>query len=455
MTHCGLPALSFQVSTHSRSTWRALLSSARSSTHLPYCCSNTRSLLNHTPSIPESAQVVESSGKRTLFIEGHSTWTVTSGDTRLNHDCELPPRKKTLPRKVYVGESRPLTCSLSNDFFSTWPGFQQISAPTGNYLAAFVLGWSYVFSARLIELRRKTTNDKVIYTDIIAQWSPTHGNNAGDHFELDIGFENVAEARWWAAVLAGGRGWQVTLARGNEAYFTPWECHLDSNSFKLCENAKSSGPILAPPPSAEAQEYLLNLARRHNAFDQLICAFAATMTLPAHNRFGSSINLPRPASGENSQQDTEAIHSEQIPTFAEIPRYMALSATSGLMASCLLGTFWEPGVPCNLVSEWFEHVMNELASTFSQSKQPLSVIWAMSDRRPNLASLWLGAAITVLLPRIFQVSQSFLPASYLEAVTWTRSPQSFMDPPNHRRVRTRIVGDKVMIPREDEFRLLF
>lgn len=85
----------------------------------------------------------------------------------------------------------------------------------------------------------------------------------------------------------------------------------------------------------------------------------------------------------------------------------------------------------------------------------IPIIWAMSERRPNLDSLWLGATTTGLLPRLFQISRSFLPKVYLEAVTWTRSPQSFMDPSNHRPVRSHRIGDLDMIPREDEFRLLF
>lgn len=99
--------------------------------------------------------------------------------------------------------------------------------------------------------------------------------------------------------------------------------------------------------------------------------------------------------------------------------------------------------------------IEEVTSAVSQSKKSIPIIWAMSERRPNLASLWLGAAITGLLPRLFQISRSFLPKVYLEAVTWTRSPQSFMDPSNHRPVRSHRIGDLDMISREDEFRLLF
>jgi len=448
---------SFQVSTFSQSTWRTLLRSSRSLTHLPYHCSNIKSLLNQTPSIPESAQVMETIGNDSVFLEGHATWTVSSTNKKLNHNCELPPTKKTLSRKVYIAESRLGVCNLSSDYFSEWPGFQPLTNPVGNYLAVFVLGWSYVLSSRLIELRRKTTEDRIVYTDNMAQWDSSLDTNTGDYFQLDIGCDRVAEVRWWAAVLAGGRGWEATLTRESRAYFPPWECHLSSSAFRVCHHAElpSSIPILEPPSSAEAQEYLSNFARQHDAFDQLIYALSATLTLPMHNRFGASIALPRPISGHRLRQQTEMIYADQIPTFDEIPRYMAFSGTSGLLSSCLFGGLWEPGIPCNLASQWLDPAMKEIAPILFQSRQSFPVIWAMSERRPNLASLWLGATITGLLPRIFQVSTSFLPTIYLEGVAWTQSPQSFMDPSNHRIVKIRKIGDKDMISREDEFRLLF
>lgn len=446
------PLLSSRILTRSQSTWQALLFSTQSMTNLPYSCGNIKALLNKIPSIPQSAEATEFVGTNSLYLEGYSNWAVSP-----DHTCELPPIKKTLPRKVYIGESRPGICSLSGDFIPEWTGFQLLPKRSGNYLSVFVLGWSYILSARLIELRQKTTKDKVVYTDIKARWDMDDDDHITQHFDLDIGSDNFAEARWWAAVLAGGCGWHGILARNGKEYYPPWECHLNGSPFRIHHYAKVSSTIsvIEPPSSAEALEYLFNLARFHDAFDQLIGAFAATITLPMHNRFGASITLPKPIRRQSSRQNTELIFSDQIPTTAELPHYMALSCTSGLIASCLFGTFWEPGIPCNLASQWVNPPMREIFPPLIRSKQFHSVICAMSERRPNVASLWLGAAITGLLPRIFQVSRSFLPMIYLEAVTWTASPQSFMDPPNHHVVPVQRINGLDMISREDEFRLLF
>lgn len=198
---------SFQILALSQSTWRALLASARSSVPLPYRCSKIKALLNQTSSIPESAQVTESIENKSIFVDGYATWTVSPPNTTLNDNCDLPPTKKTSSRRIYIGESEPGVCSLSNDFFSGWPGLQPLECPAGNYLAVFVLGWSYILSARLLELRRRTAEDKVIYTNSMAQCKLGHNADAGDSFELDTGCDSVAEVRWWAAILAGGRGW--------------------------------------------------------------------------------------------------------------------------------------------------------------------------------------------------------------------------------------------------------
>lgn len=134
---------------------------------------------------------------------------------------------------------------------------------------------------------------------------------------------------------------------------------------------------------------------------------------------------------------------------------MAFSSTSGLLGSCLFGGLWEPGIPCNMVSQWLGPAFKELGPALFETKQPLPVIWAFSERRPNLAPLWLGATITGLLPQIIRVSMSFMPTTILEGVAWAQSPQSFMDPSNHRRALIYRDADKTMISREDELRLLF
>ncbi|KAJ5587824.1 uncharacterized protein N7459_003589 [Penicillium hispanicum] len=416
-----------------------------------------KALLNNTPSIPRSSSNAAELAESDLSLEGFSKWSVPS-DKSSRERCGLPPIKEAVPRRVYVGSSSPNTGDLSVNA-SKLPIFQSSLAPDarGNYLAILVLGWSYVVSARLIELRRTSSNDKLVYTDCTAFSDKRVNNSASDGFRLEIGSNNHAEIRWWAAVLAAGRGWSATLRRENRDYYSVWEFHLNSSPFWLSHPTDLAlGHSNEPASSSKAQEYLISFARVHDCFDQLAWAFAAALTLPEPNRFGARVTLPMPTKGPVLCRNTEQQYGSQIPSISELSHYMVLSGTSGLITSCLFGSFWEPGIPCNLASQWLNPPLHEVFPPFLQSKEYHTIVSAMSVRRPNVAPLWLGAAITGLLPQVFQIYQVYvIPAACLEAVAWTASPQSFMVPASHRRVPIHIQEGLEMIPREDEFRILF
>lgn len=194
----------------------------------------------------------------------------------------------------------------------------------------------------------------------------------------------------------------------------------------------------------------------HDAFDQLLAAFAAALTLPRHMRFGAPVVLPEPQSMTKPGRHTESIYAKKIPASDELLYYMSLSCIPNVIQSCLFGSFWEPKVCCNVVSEWLSPPLQELLPTLLHQKQYDVVVQIMAARQPNLAPLWLGSAITGLLPRIPQIISTFIPPICLEATSRTESPQSFMDPTFHRgpHVRRNLRFEKV-IPREDEFHLLY
>lgn len=146
---------------HSRKTRSSLRSSAQLATHIPDSCSNIRALVHKTPRISDASSGAEVVEPNMLFLEGYSKWRV-SGTASCTEKMKSSPSQK-----VVIGVGKPAYCSVSNEHLLNWTGFESQSdaSSKGNYLCAFVLGWSYVLSARLIELRRKDRNDCIHYTD--------------------------------------------------------------------------------------------------------------------------------------------------------------------------------------------------------------------------------------------------------------------------------------------------
>lgn len=170
--------------------------------------------------------------------------------------CDLTREsKRTNGRRIIIRLPQPTFCRLSNEILPSWTGFDGApnSSPTGSYLCALVLGWSYVLSARLVEQRKHGDEDKVLsYTDNRATASAQNSTALNHRFLLPVGDADERELRWWTAVLAKGCGWRATLTRLNKEYLSPWACHLNEDtSFTLLHgnagSTSTSTGSLNPP----------------------------------------------------------------------------------------------------------------------------------------------------------------------------------------------------------------
>ncbi|KAK2877793.1 hypothetical protein FQN49_001191 [Arthroderma sp. PD_2] len=443
---------------HSRKEWQSLLAFANSKPQFPETCYNLCSLLYRTPSIPDSTKVCEVTKGTASYLEGYSQWKIPS-DTHCDLNTEM---KESSCHKVYVGVNKPALCKTSDEFLSTWAGFETSpNTSAGNYLFAFVLGWAYVLSARLVELRQTSEDDNIFYTtDQSPTISPDMSVPTG-HFPISIGQVNAAECRWWQAILANGCGWQAILRRQEKNYYTPWTCHLDDNeAFVILQNGPAhsfdSSSLSGPPSSTEAQHYLEKFACLHNAYDQLLAGFVAALTIPSHLQFGAPVILPRPRPMGTWNVSTESTYAPQIARSNQICHLMLLSCLSNAIPSSLFGCFWEPDVKCNLTSEWLHPPLHEVLPTLLEKGQCHIIVRMMAARRPNTAPLWLGAAVTGLLPRMISICRSYLPPTLLETSVWTSSSLSFMDPDLRQDVPiSHNTAGQEIISREDEFRLLY
>jgi hypothetical protein len=143
----------------------------------------------------------------------------------------------------------------------------------------------------------------------------------------------------------------------------------------------------------------------------------------------------------------------QIPSPNSLAYFMALSCIPSAMTACMFGCFWHPGVECNHVSQWLYPLLQEILPSLILEKKWHTIVHILTAYRPNSAPLWLGAAITGLLPRVIEIATVHMPPISLEATVWTASPQSFMDSgPLSKEYFQRC---QKTITREEEYRLLY
>ncbi|KAF7865456.1 hypothetical protein EAF04_006431 [Stromatinia cepivora] len=76
-----------------------------------------------------------------------------------------------------------------------------------------------------------------------------------------------------------------------------------------------------------------------------------------------------------------------------LPYYMTLSCDCRGMQSLLCGSFFDPKVPCNLVSPWLEPIFSIIDPIVERGDYG-ALAMVMGRRQSKLASLWLGAIIS-------------------------------------------------------------
>jgi len=234
-----------------------------------------------------------------LQISGTSTWRTSLGE------CNLP--SKTLTHELLCGVLKPVRCSFAeHSRFMNWPNVQGEGSPTeGNHLAILLLAWSYIISARWVELQspcgRKgpAPPGGMQYLDLRATLLKSGEDVPEGVIEIDIGDQKERAARWWAAILASGEGWRATIEVGGKTYCSPWSAHIACSQILKLRNS-SEGFVTyeqseIAPSSDEALGYLREYCEGHRISSQCIPALAASLFIPWKNRDeGASAVLPLP-----------------------------------------------------------------------------------------------------------------------------------------------------------------
>ncbi|CAG8119261.1 unnamed protein product [Penicillium salamii] len=364
---------------------------------------------------------------RNLAMEASSIWKVS------NHgDCD--GLKPEVSRRAFMNLAveEPVSVELDGQAFNAWIGTTDETRTSTNYIGILTLGWSYILSARLIELR---------------------GEGATLH--LDVGKVNDDVARWWSAILDPGEGWEALVTWDSEDFIAPWSVSRDcARLFSIKHETPASDSVFVPLSSQRAFEVLSGFAILHGLGSQLPISLATALVLPVHRYFKWTAHLPTPRMEEQKgkpSSSTQSIPRVWQECLSDIEYYMSLSCSPERIFAIVCGPFWEPEVPCNLVSPWLHPALNEVItsslpvttqdqeadfvpgarareireSLCARDEEIFALLCAI--RRPSIGALCIGAVISGLCPRIIQRVENGHPPVEQHAFPWTGSPLCFHD----------------------------
>lgn len=288
--------------------------------------------------------------------------------------------------------------------------------------------------------------------------SPPGVQNAGQtSIILDVGKASREEARWWASVLASGRGWEATLVVGLETFWSPWSIRVQSGPRFIIprENETVQESFSTPPSFIEALTILDKFCVRHNIIDQSHAALAAVLHLPTMGDRIEGLHLPAVVIGSEyprSQHEASTPglrHDWLYQTPNHLDKLLTLSCFVNGIRPMLLGVFYNPNIECNAVSPWLQGTMTVLHA-LAKHKKPLSIGRMLMDRNPAIAILWVGATILGLQEKLLQDAQLGKMVPNNLSAEWSGKPQSFIHQPVSRPL---VVDGAVSLA--DQCRLLY
>ncbi|KAL7899281.1 hypothetical protein HDV63DRAFT_336704 [Trichoderma sp. SZMC 28014] len=408
----------------SKELWEGLAAAAKSSSFGRNTI-DLGSLAKHGPKMPDDME-------DTTELVGFATWAITREPKSLIPPLRVQPHdpRNGLKRRWSLMKPQPTSCEISER--SSF----QFSDSESNGLAFMFLAWSYILCAFLLEEQRTS----VVYEDAAA---PSNDETpSSNEFTVDLGDASDEEYRWWSALLSPGQGWKATRL-GHPVWAVSYTGNVKVNVISQpsasqpseeTEETEESGENseIKPPTSKEAIAFLSRFASMYNLESQAVLGLAMALTVPLHKNMSSTIQLPKPHLAKPSAVSLTSIIDKE---FRLLSYYMVLSSNPAFMASALWSVFWEPEVDCNLVTPWFDPVIDILQPLIE--KENLEAVGhILALRRPSVAPLWYGLlacgtteTVLAIVPYL-KTLNTRVPARLIpEVAVWTDSPQSFMDLP--------------------------
>lgn len=420
-------------------TWTRLLSRAQLEPGLPKICFHIQPALQNTPPLIHDLELKCQYNR--LYAYGTSIWETSRGQ------CKLPRVERGLTLAVSI--DNPTQLALSQD---QEPTYQKWFNHGDNHLSVLILAWSYIFSVRWVEF---IPGAEMTYTKKHAEY---RGLNTGDERTkviVDVGDVDDDAARWWAAVLSPGEGWQASLIWEGAIVRSPWSTSLEAvEQYTLSCCAPLYYTPTAVPSFTTAARFLAEYCNLHNIVDQAVAALSSVLFLPMLNSKKNPVSLPRPffhekpsprsAMPETKEPKQCGFILDQI--MPELDRLLTLSCNTRGLLSLLSSVFYEPGIPCNVVSPWTQATFAVLDSV--EGSHLLGYI--LMNRVPQVSFLWLGGIITGTQKNILREGRYGITSIEPHAASWCGVTQSFIQAPVSQPLIT-----NGALSRSDECRLLY
>lgn len=421
--------------------WHSLYLRAKQEPGLPQFCFQFQRAFQQQPRFSHNLDLKQSYGF--VYAVGVSSWET---GTSYGH-CRIPSFEQRLDISVSVNRPTSLVLRDGSDHtsnYSTWFDRED------NHLSVLILAWAYILSARWAELMPEST---VRYTDSQAKWN---GDESANSIVVDIGDVNEERARWWAAILAPGEGWQADITSGQDRYRSPWSIAFQGgqNFVLSCRQSPLSRDSTVVS-FRTALCFLSDYCTLHDVADQGIAALSAALFLPFLND-GKAVSLPSLITHGACQIPTISSRNNVQFDFAheahQVDKLLTLSCNIKGIRALLSSTFYEPGITCNFVSPWLQSTFAFLDSVRNDH---LLLARILMNRTPNIAFLWLGGVIMGAHEEIMQECRFGLMAIDLHAAVWSGTIQSFMQEPVSKYSKAVCNSSDSSILRSDECRLLF
>ncbi|KAF4468498.1 immunoglobulin variable region used by the ITC63B heavy chain [Fusarium albosuccineum] len=415
-------------------TWWALWQRASTDSEFPSSCLEFEHIFPHHPYFPMGLDL-DPSG----LLTATSTWKPTSGR------CDMPDFEQRFQVTPSVGKPTTILTTNLN------APLQKQFGNGDNHITVLVLAWAYALSARWASIISNAAPPE--YTTSQAKWAGSHHTSKAEvPAVVRLGSISDEAARWWAAILAPGQGWEASIPHKQYRLLSPWAVSLDETTPILLSSASRTIPPASKTcPSFEgAVQYITEYSTLHAASDQNRAAFATALLLPLANSDGRKVRLPLPRMLLDRPPGTMPGGPIWGQDLCQFDRLLTLSCNPQGIKSILSSIFYEPDVPSNVCGAWLQGTFASLRSRLSQDVDVLARMFFL--RSPHLSFLWLGAVITGVYKSFLKSPRELLGTEEIDLheAAWTRTAVSFIQEPV-----SCLARDANSIARADEWRLAY